>query len=104
MSISDPSLAPVNGVVDTSAAPGAMGPGGQMGMTTAVILPIATAAAALVALGIIFRKGGALPPLRVDAINAINCWASVTVINGTIKVLCYKYHGHKLAQSYLLIA
>jgi hypothetical protein len=97
---------PIGGApVTSNAAPGAQGPGGQMGITPAVIWTIGGAAAALVAIGYVFRKGEkALPPIRVDAINMLNVYFSWLVVNGTVKILCYRYHGHKLAQAYLLVA
>lgn len=96
--------ASVGGVPNSSAAPGASGMGGQMGIVPAVLWTLGGAAAALVILRKGFHKGEALPPLRVDAINALNIYFSWLVVNGTVKVLAYRYHGHKLAQAYLLVA
>jgi len=105
MTISDPTMPISQGTVAASAAPGATAPGAQMNMGAAVGLTIVGAAAGLVALGWAFRAGGkALLPLRVDAINALNIWFSWLVIDGTVKVLCYRYNGHKWAQAYLLVA
>jgi hypothetical protein len=60
--------------------------------------------AGLFVLGYAFRHGGkSLPPLRVDAMSMLNAWFSVLVVGGTVKVLCYRYNGHKFAQAYLLI-
>jgi hypothetical protein len=103
--VSNPSL-PIGGTgpVGASAAPGALGPGGQMGIVPAVLWTIGGAGAALVVLGMIFRKGQKLPPLRVDAINAMNIYFSWLLVNGTVKIIAYRYHGHKLAQAYLLVA
>jgi hypothetical protein len=42
--------------------------------------------------------------VRVDAINAFNVYWSWLVIDGTLKLVAYHFHGHKLAQAYLLIA
>lgn len=93
------------GAAGATASPGATGPGGQMSMTSAVVTTIGVAAAGLVALGLIFRKGQkVLPPLRVDAANAINIYFSWLLIDGTLKLVAYHYHGHKVAQAYLLIA
>lgn len=103
--ISDPSGAIGGAMLTSSAAPGAGGPGGQMGITSAVVWTIGGAAAALVALGYVFRKGGQkLPPVRIDAVNAMNIYFSWLVVNGTVKVIAYRFHGHKLAQAYLLVA
>jgi hypothetical protein len=94
-----------SGVAGATAAPGATGPGGTMSMTTAVITTIGVAAGGLIALGLIFRKGQkVLPPLRVDAANAINIYFSWLLIDGTLKLVAYRFHGHKVAQAYLLIA
>lgn len=103
--VSNPAL-PVGGVgpVQSSAAPGAAGPGGQMGITSAVVWTIGGAAAALIALGVIFRRGEKLPPIRIDAVNALNIYFSWLVVNGTVKILAYRYHGHRIAQAYLLVA
>ena len=88
-----------------TAGPGSTGPGSSMSMTTAVATTIGVAAVGLVALGFIFRKGQkVLPPLRIDAANAINIYFSWLLIDGTLKLVAYKYHGHKVAQAYLLIA
>lgn len=103
--VSAPGGGPVNGVATAGAAPGATGPGAAMSMTTAVVWTIGGAAAGLFLLGYAFRKGEkSLPPLRVDAMNALNIWFSWLVINGTVKIIAYRYHGHKLAQAYLVVA
>lgn len=98
--------APIGGgQITSSAAPGAAGPGGQMQVGKAVLWTIGTAAAALLGLGLVFRKGGGpLPPLRIDAINALNIYFSWLLVNGTVKVLAYRYHGHAWSQAYLLVA
>jgi hypothetical protein len=104
--ISDPSGS-VGGVAGAAgtASPGGTGPGAQMSMTNAVVLTIGTAAAGLLALGIVFRKGGVkLPPLRVDAANAINVYFSWLLVNGTLKLVAYHWHGHKVSQAFLLVA
>jgi hypothetical protein len=104
MTISDPTMPIGTGTVAASAAPGATGPGGQTNMASALGFEIIGAMVGLFVLGYAFRKGGkALPPLRVDAMSMLNCWFSVLVVGGTVKVLCYKYNGHKWAQAYLLI-
>lgn len=102
---SDPTNPIPQGVPAVSGAPGAAGPGGQMSMTNAVITTIAAAGFGLVALGLIFRKGQkVIPPLRVDAANALNVYFSWLLVDGTLKLVAYKFHGHKVAQAYLLIA
>ena len=94
-----------SGVPGATAAPGATGPGAQMSMTNAVVTTIGVAAAGLIGLGLIFRKGQkVLPPLRIDAANALNIYFSWLLIDGTLKLVAYRYHGHKVAQAYLLIA
>jgi hypothetical protein len=102
--ISDPSQ-PIGGNMPTNtAAPGATGPGGQMSMGAVAISTIGLSAAALIALGIAFRvKGKGLPPLRIDALNALNIYFSWLVVHGTVKMIAYRYHGHKWAQAYILI-
>jgi hypothetical protein len=93
------------GTTQATAAPGATGPGGQMGSTAAVITVLGTAAAGLLVLGYLFRKGGVkLPPVRVDAVNALNVYFSWLLIDGTLKLVAYHYHGHRLAQQFLLVA
>jgi hypothetical protein len=98
------STQPVGGVATSDAAPGATGPGGQMGIVPAVFWTIGGAAAALVAMGIVFRRGAKLPPVRIDVVNAANIYFSWLVVNGTVKIIAYRFHGHKLAQAYLLVA
>lgn len=44
-----------------------------------------------------------LPPLRVDAVDTIKTALSVAVVFGTIKVLALRYHGHPLAQAWLVL-
>jgi hypothetical protein len=44
-----------------------------------------------------------LPPIRIDAISAIVTALEVIVVMGTIKVIAYRYHGHPLAQAYLVL-
>jgi hypothetical protein len=92
-----------------NAAPGAAPNGGsaplaQVSMSTAVFVPLGTAALGLAGLYYLFRRQGGLPPLRVDAANALNVYFSWMLINVPLKVLAYKYHGHKVAQAYLLVA
>jgi hypothetical protein len=73
-------------------------------MGAALATEIIGAAAGLFVLGYVFRHGGkSLPPLRVDAMSMLNAWFSVLVVGGTVKILCYRYSGHKFAQAYLLI-
>jgi hypothetical protein len=80
-------------------------PGANMPMTTAVLIPLAVGGVGLAVLYNLFRReGGKLPPLRVDAANALNVWFSWLVIQTPLKLLAYKYHGHKVAQALLLVA
>lgn len=83
---------------------GGSAPLAQVSMTTAVFVPLLTAAGGLAALYYLFRREGGLPPLRVDAANALNVYFSWMLINVPLKVIAYKYHGHKVAQAYLLVA
>lgn len=93
------------GVVSATASPGASGPLAQVSVPVAVGTVIGVAAVGLIGLGILFRKGGQkLPPVRIDAVNALNVYFSWLLIDGTLKLIAYHYHGHKLAQQYLLIA
>jgi hypothetical protein len=93
------------GTTQATAAPGATGPGAQIGSTAAVITVLGTAAVGLLGLGFLFRRAGAkLPPLRVDAANALNVYFSWLLIDGTLKLIAYKYHGHSIAQQFLLVA
>lgn len=94
-----------NGNVAATASPGANGPLGQMSVPAAVGTVLGVAAVGLVGLGILFRKGGQkLPPVRIDAVNALNVYFSWLLIDGTLKLVAYHFHGHRLAQQYLLIA
>ena len=106
MTMTNPTSQPIpTGVVPATSAPGAAGPGGNMSITTAVLTTVGVAAGGLIVLGLVFRKGQkVLPPLRIDAANAVNVYFSWLLIDGTLKLLAYKYHGHKVAQAYLLIA
>lgn len=99
--VSDPS-GPTPAVA--SSAPGAQGPLGQISMTQATLIPLLTGVVGLAGLYWLFRKGGVkLPPLRIDAANALNVYFSWLVIDVPITMLAYKYHGHKVAQAFLLI-
>ena len=103
--VSSPSGNIPNSTPQVIGAPGSTGPGAQMGMAGAAALTVGTAAAGLVVLGVLFRRGGkTLPPLRVDAANVLNVYWSWLLVDATLKLLAYKYHGHKVAQAYLLIA
>ena len=44
-----------------------------------------------------------LAPIRIDALHAIVTALEVIVVLGTIKVICYRYHGNPLSQAFLLI-
>lgn len=89
----------------TSAPNGASAPGAAMPMSSAVLIPLGIGVAGLAVLYTLFRREGKqLPPLRVDAANAINAYLSWLVIQTPLKLLAYKYHGHKVAQAYLLVA
>ena len=102
--VSQPGGSPLGGIPTVSAAPGATGPAAGIPMAGAIATTILAPAAALVALRLIFGSKDKLPPLRVDATNVINIYMSWLVANGAVKLLAYKYHGHKLAQAYLVIA
>jgi len=85
---------------------GSGGPGANMPMTSAVLIPLGMAAAGLGGLYWLFRRegGAGLPPLRVDAANAVNVYLSWMLLNVPLKLLAYKYHGHKVSQAFLLVA
>ena len=103
--VSDPSQPVGGGQVTSSAAPGAAGPLGQTSITSSILIAFGVSAAGLVALRYAFQKGSkSLPPVRIDAINALNIYFSWFLVNGTLKIIAYRYHGHKLAQAYLLVA
>ena len=44
-----------------------------------------------------------LPPVRVDAVDAVVTTLEVMVVLGTIKVLAYRFHGHAFAQAILVL-
>ena len=73
-------------------------------MASAVATTILVPAAILVGLRLIFGSKDKLPPLRVDATNVVNIYMSWLVMNGAVKLIAYKYHGHKVAQAFLVIA
>jgi hypothetical protein len=90
---------------DNTGSPGATGPGANMSATSAVVVTLGVAAAGLLGLGYLFRgRGQKLPPPRIDLVNALNVYWSWLLIDGTLKLVAYHYHGHKLAQAYLLVA
>jgi hypothetical protein len=85
---------------------GAGAPLAQISMTGAVLIPLLIGAGGLGVLYTLFRREGAesLPPLRIDAANALNAYLSWLLIQTPIKLLAYKYHGHKVSQAILLVA
>ena len=44
-----------------------------------------------------------IPPVRVDAVSAVVTALEVIVVLGTLKVLAYRFHGHRFAQAYLTL-
>jgi hypothetical protein len=102
--VSDPSASPLGGVPTSSAAPGATGPAAGIPMAGAAATTILVPAAILVGLRLIFGSKDKLPPLRVDATNVVNVYMSWLVMNGAVKLIAYRYHGHKIAQAFLVIA
>lgn len=44
-----------------------------------------------------------LPPIRIDAVDAVVTALEVIVVIGTLKVVAYRYHGHPLAQAFLVL-
>jgi hypothetical protein len=44
-----------------------------------------------------------LPPLRVDAIDAVKTTLEVMVVLGVIKVLAYRWHGNPISQAILIL-
>ena len=96
--------APQGAAPQATAAPGATAPLANVSMTQAVIIPLATAGVGLGVLYYLFRRGGVkMPPLRVDAANALNVYFSWLLIDVPVTMLAYKYHGHNVAQAYLLV-
>ena len=102
--VSDPSASPLGGVPSASAAPGATGPAANIPMAGAIATTILVPAALLVGLRLVFGSKDKLPPLRVDATNVVNVYMSWLVMNGAVKLIAYRYHGHKIAQAFLVIA
>lgn len=104
--VSQPGSYPGGASGATGSAPnGASAPLANISMTSAVLIPLGIGVGGLAVLYTLFRREGAgLPPLRVDAANAINTYLSWLVIQTPFKLLAYKYHGHKVAQAYLLVA
>lgn len=92
------------GTTTASAAPGATGPGANMSIPWAVGVTIGSGVLGLVLLRHFFGQKDKLPPARIDAVSAFQVYWSWLVIDGTLKLVAYKFHGHKLAQAYLLIA
>jgi hypothetical protein len=92
------------GTTTASAAPGATGPGGNMSILSAVAITLGSGIVGLVVLRHFFGSKDKLPPARIDAVSAFQIYWSWLVIDGTLKLVAYKFHGHKLAQAYLLIA
>ncbi len=93
------------------AAPAAPGPPGS----GAPLAGVPTVASILIPLGIgfgvlfgVYKLAGAagekLPPVRVDTANALNIYASWYVVQIPLKLLAYKFHGHNVAQAFLLTA
>jgi hypothetical protein len=104
--VSSPGSPIGGGTSAVTGAPGATGPlNNQISVAGAAGITLGTAAVGLLALGVLFRRGGQkLPPVRVDAVNAINVYFSWLLIDATLKIAAYHWHGHKVAQAYLLIA
>jgi hypothetical protein len=103
-SVSAPGLSPASGVTSATAAPGATGPGAGMSVGKSALAVVGVGAAGLLGLGILFRRGGkGLPPIRIDAVNVANVYFSWLLADATLTVLAYKYHGHPVAQAFLLI-
>lgn len=44
-----------------------------------------------------------MPEVRVDPLSAIVTGLEVIVILGTLKVLALRFHGHPVAQAYLVL-
>lgn len=103
--VSTPGTGPGVTAASAPGAPGSGGPGSNISMTSAVLIPMGTAAVGLAVLWKLFKREGAgLPPLRVDPASAAAAYFSWLLIQTPVKLLAYKYHGHKLAQAILLVA
>lgn len=92
-----------SGPVAQSAAPGAAGAGAQMGVDKAALVLLVTAVGGLVGLRLLFGGKG-LPPMRVDASEAIKVFLAYQTINIPLKLLAYHFHGHQASQAYILLA
>lgn len=104
-SVSVPGAGSGSGIAGSaSAAPGATGPGGSMSVGRSALLVVGVGAAGLLGLGVLFRRGGkSLPPLRIDAANAMNIYFSWLLVDATLTTLAYKFHGHPVSQAFLLV-
>lgn len=74
-----------------------------MGTAASVIWLIGGAAAIAVGTAYLGRKGVKPTLGHLDLWDSMFNAASVVVWLGTFKVIAYRYHGHKLAQAYLLV-
>lgn len=92
------------GAIPPTTAPGATGPASTIGVDKAAITLVILAVGGLVGMRLVFGKKGSLPPMRVDASEALKIWLAYQTINVPLKVICYKYYGHQAAQAYLLLA
>jgi hypothetical protein len=45
----------------------------------------------------------AAPNVHVDALSVLTAGLSAVVVLGTFKVLALKYHGHPMAQAFLVL-
>lgn len=97
--VSPPGAAPV-----ATAAPGAQGPGAQVGVDKAALLILGTSIVGLVALRVIFGKGPGLPGMRVDATEVIKVWLAYETVNIPLKLLAYHWYGHQVSQAYIILS
>ena len=104
--VSQPGAGPGVATMAAGSLPnGAGAPLANIDMRGAILIPLSIGVAGLGTLYYLFRREGAgLPPLRVDAANAINAYLSWLLIQTPIKLLAYKYHGHRVTQAILLVA
>ena len=76
-----------SGVLGNTGAPGGSGPAAQVSPTQAGITVLLVAAGGLIALRLIFGKGDKLPPVRIDAVNALAIYWSWLLVDVTLSSL-----------------
>lgn len=85
-------------------APGSGGPAAQMATPAALAWVVVGAAVVTIGTGYVARKGVKPELGRYDVVQAIYSGTSAVVFISTLKLLAYRYHGHKVSQAILLLA